>query len=151
MKRQIIIPVIILFLITPSHFIFAQEEITVVAPTSEVAEGLDLHAVAELFKESENLEEFEQYLNDPEIGINNLDLDGDGYVDYIRVVEQVTDYTHVIILQVPLGEDEFQDIATIEIEKTGDEDYNMQVRGNEIIYGTDYYVTPVYVHVYRWQ
>jgi len=150
MKRQIIISVIMLLLLTVSHLVSAQEDITIVAPTSEVAEGLDLYAVAEIFKDSENLEEFEKALNDPEIGINNLDLDGDGYVDYIRVVEQITDYTHVIILQVPLGEDEFQDIATIEIEKTGDEDYNMQVHGNEVIYGVDYYVSPVYVHIYRW-
>ena len=150
MKRQIIISVIMLLLLTVSHLVSAQEDITIVAPTSEVAEDLDLHAVAELFKDSKNLEEFEKALNDPEIGINNLDLDGDGYVDYIRVVEQISDYTHVIILQVPLGEDEFQDVATIEIEKTGDEDYNMQVHGNEVLYGVDYYVSPVYVHIYRW-
>ncbi len=62
----------------------AQEEITVVAPTSEAAEGLDLKAVSELFKDSENLEEFEKALNDPEVGINNLDLDENGEVDFIR-------------------------------------------------------------------
>jgi hypothetical protein len=150
MKRKIIISVFTILLLTISNFVSAQDNITIVTPTSEVAEGLDLYAVAELFKDSENLEEFEQALNNPEIGINNLDLDGDGYVDYIRVVEQVTDYTHVIILQVPLGEDEFQDIVTIEIEKTGDEDYNMQVHGNEVIYGVDYYVSPVYVRIHTW-
>lgn len=150
MRRKIIISVFTILLFTISNFVSAQENITIVTPTSEVAEGLDLYAVAELFKDAENLEEFENALNDPEIGINNLDLDEDGYVDYIRVVEQVTDYTHVIILQVPLGEDEFQDVATIEIEKTGDEDYNMQVHGNEVIYGVDYYVSPVYVHIHRW-
>jgi len=152
MKRPIMISVIILLLLTISHLVSAQENITIVAPTSEVAENLDLYAVAEIFKDSENLEEFEKALNDPEIGINNLDLDEDGYVDYIRVVEQITDYTHVIILQVPLGENEFQDVATIEIEKTGDESYNMQVHGNEVIYGSDYYVSPTYVHIHihRW-
>ncbi len=150
MRRQIIILVLTLLLFAISHFVSAQENITIVTPTSEVAEGLDLYAVAEIFKDSENLQEFENALNDPEIGINNLDLDGDGYVDYIRVVEQITDYTHVIILQVPLGEDEFQDIATIEIEKAGDDNYNMQVHGNEVIYGVDYYVSPVYVHIHNW-
>lgn len=44
------------------------------APDAQSAEKLDLYAVAELFKESENLEKFEQALNNPADGINNLDL-----------------------------------------------------------------------------
>jgi cystathionine beta-lyase family protein involved in aluminum resistance len=88
-----------------------------------VAEGLDLYVAAKIFKDSENLEEYEKALNDPAIGINNLDLDEDGYIDYIRIVEQVVDDTYMIMLQVPLGQNEFQDVATIEIEKTGNENY----------------------------
>ncbi len=41
------------------------KNITAVAADSEAASGLDLYAVAELFKDSENLEKFEQSLNDP--------------------------------------------------------------------------------------
>jgi len=121
-----------------------------VTPSSDVAEWLDLNAVAELFKDAETIEDFERDLNDPDIGINNLDLNEDSYVDYIRVVEQITDYTHLIILQVLLGDDEFQDIATIEIEKSEEEDYQMQVHGNEVFYGENYYVAPTYVHIHRW-
>ncbi len=128
----------------------AQDDVTIVAPSSEAAEGLDLHAVSELFKDSENLEEFEKALNDADLGVNNLDLDDDGNVDFIRVVEEVADDTHVIILQVALGEDEFQDVCTIEVEKAGEEQYNMQVHGNEVIYGADYYVAPTVVHVHTW-
>ncbi len=126
-----------------------QEEMTI-TPTSEAAEGLDLQAVAELFKESKNMEDFEKGLNDPESGINNLDLDENDEVDYIRVVEQITDDTHLIILQVPLAENEFQDVATIEIEKSGNESYNMQLHGNEILYGANYYVQPTVVHIHTW-
>jgi hypothetical protein len=129
---------------------FGQDEVTVVAPTSEAAEGLDLHAVGELFKDSKDLEAFEKALNDPEVGINNLDLDENDDVDFIRVVEEASDDTRVIILQVPLAEDEFQDVATIEVEKTGDEAYNLQVHGDEVIYGVDYYVAPTVVHVHTW-
>lgn len=128
----------------------AQEEVTIVAPTSEAAEGLDLQAVSELFKDAESLEAFEKALNDPDVGVNNLDLDDNGEVDYIRVVEEVADDTHVIILQVPLAENEFQDVATIEVEKAGDEEYNMQVHGNAIIYGVDYYVAPAPVRIHVW-
>jgi len=126
------------------------QDVTVVAPTAEAAEGLDLQAVAELFKDAKDLEEFEKSLNDPEVGINNLDLDDNGDVDFIRVMEEAADDAHVIVLQVPLGENELQDVATIDVEKNGEEDYNMQIRGNEVIYGVDYYIAPVQVHVHTW-
>jgi len=126
------------------------QDVTVVAPTSEAADGLDLQAVAELFKDAKDLEAFEKSLNDPEVGVNNLDLDDNGEVDFIRVVEEASDDARVIILQVPLAENEFQDVATIEIEKNSDEDYNMQIHGTEIIYGADYYVAPVHVHIHTW-
>jgi hypothetical protein len=136
-------------IILVSSSVFSQD-VSVVAPTSEAAEGLDLQAVAELFKDAKDLEEFEKSLNDPEVGVNNLDLDDNGEVDFIRVMEETSDDVHVIVLQVPLGENEFQDVATIEVEKNGEEEYNMQVRGNEVIYGADYYIAPVQVHVHTW-
>jgi len=126
------------------------QNVTVVAPTSAAAEGLNLQAVAELFKEAKDLESFEKQLNDPDIGINNLDLDDNGEVDFIRVVEETSDDVHVIILQVPLGGNDFQDVATIEVEKNSDQDYHMQICGNPVLYGPNYYIAPVRVHVYAW-
>ena len=41
----------------------------------------------------------------------------DEEVDFIRVVEEVSGETHLVVLQVPMGEDDYQDVATIEIEK----------------------------------
>lgn len=150
MKPKLSILVVLLSMTSLlSSSVFSQD-VTVVAPTSEAADGLDLQAVAELFKDAKDLEEFEKSLNDPEVGVNNLDLDDNGDVDFIRVVEEATDDAHLIVLQVPLGENEFQDVATIEVEKNGEEDYNMQVRGNEVIYGADYYIAPVEVHVHPW-
>jgi hypothetical protein len=132
-----------------SNPVFSQD-ITVVTPTSEAADGLDLQAVAELFKDAKDLEEFEMSLNDPEVGVNNIDLDDNGEVDFIRVMEEASNDAHVIVLQVPLGENEFQDVATIEVEKNGEDNYNMQIRGNEIIYGANFYIAPVQVHVHTW-
>ena len=140
----------ILLMLAACVGLVSAQETAVVTPASEAAEGLDLQAVGELFKDAENLEEFEKALNDPETGVNNMDLDDNGEVDYIRVVEEVYDDTHIIILQVGLGEDEYQDVATIEVEKSGDDEYNMQVHGNEDIYGEDYYVAPSVVHIHTW-
>lgn len=145
MKRSFLRLLLFIFLVFGVIQSQAQEKVTIVAPTSEAAEGLDLHAVAEVFKDSPNLKEFEKTLNDPDEGINNLDLDENGEVDFIRVVEEISGDTHIIILQTLLGENEIQDVATIEIEKSG-EDYNMQVSGDEMIYGSHYYIVPgVYV------
>jgi hypothetical protein len=139
--------------------VFAQESVTVVTPTTEAGEDLDLHAVVELLQDSENLEEFEKALNDSANEINNLDLDEDGQVDFIRVLEYSQENTHVIVLQVPLGENEYQDVATIEIQEgETDEDWVLQAVGAEDIYGEDYIVEPepqstttttvVYVHAW---
>ncbi len=149
MKTSIALGIALLLAAHPVKNLYSQESTTIVAPSSEVADGLDLNAVAEIFKETKNLEEFEKEINDPKTGVNNLDLDGDDQVDYIRVVEEVADDTHVIILQVQLSEKEYQDVATIEVEKSGEE-YNMQVRGNEVVYGPDYYIAPTVVHVHPW-
>ncbi|HSO76387.1 MAG TPA: hypothetical protein VLU47_16255, partial [Blastocatellia bacterium] len=137
MKPRFVAAAVLMSLLV-SCFVLAQDQVTVVAPTSEAASGLDLKAVGELFKDSKNLEEFEKALNDPQVGVNNLDLDDNGEVDFIRVVEEVAGDTHVIVLQAPLGKTEFQDVATIEVEKASGDQYNMQVTGDETIYGANH-------------
>ena len=150
MKSRLVSLAIVLLLTFSFSLTSAQEDITIVAPTSEAANGLDLKAVSVLFQVSESLEAFEMALNDPEIGINNLDLNEDDKADFIRVVEEAVDGTRLIILQVPLAENEFQDVATIEVEKTGNDAYGMQVHGNAVIYGYDYYIAPAHVHIHAW-
>jgi hypothetical protein len=116
----------------------------------EAAEGLDLYAVAELFKDSENLEKFEQNLNSPESGINNLDLNDDDEIDFIRVVETVSGDTRLIVLQTALGEDDFQDVAVIAVEQENGTSYNLQLQGDATIYGENYYVVPANNNFSAW-
>jgi hypothetical protein len=122
--------------------VMAQHNDTATAPHSEAAAGLDLYAVAELFKSSETLEGFEQSLNHSETGINNLDLDQNGEVDFIRVTEKTAGDTHLIILQTAVSESEFQDVATIAVERQSGEKYNLHIQGDATLYGADYYVVP---------
>ncbi len=133
---------LLVFCLLPGICLCAQADEAEITPATEAGEDLDLYGVLELFQEAEDLESFEKALNDEKSEVNNLDLDENGEVDYIRVVEHVEGNTHVIILQVPLGENEYQDVATIEIEKKGEEDYTLQVVGDEEIYGEDYIVEP---------
>lgn len=124
--------------------LFAQDVTTVRANNTDISDNLDLRAVASIFGESRDLEDFERRLNDPDIQISNLDLNGDNRVDYLRVIEATERNTHLIILQAVLGIDTYQDIATIEVEREGN-DVQIQVVGDVYMYGTNYIYEPVYV------
>ena len=126
--------------------LFAQDITTVNALNDDISNHLDLEAVASIFGDSKDLEDFEKRLNDPKIQISNLDLNEDAFVDYLRVVEISENNTHIIAIQAVLGEDLFQDIATIEIEKDTKGVTNVQVVGDVYIYGRNYIIEPVYIH-----
>jgi len=130
--------------------IFAQKGSTTLPLDAEAA-GLNLYAVAELFKDSDNLEKFEQAINNSETGINNLDLNEDGEVDFVRVTETVADKTHLIVLQTALGEDDLQDVATVAVEQENGTNYNLQLQGDPEIYGDDYYVVPAENNFSGWK
>ncbi|MHA7941994.1 hypothetical protein ACJOV8_002860 [Formosa sp. 3Alg 14/1] len=116
---------------------------TVSANSTDISLNLDLEAVSSAFGESKDLEDFEKKLNDPEAKISNLDLNEDGDVDYLRVVEVSEKQTHVITIQAVIAKDQFQDVATIDVEKSG-EDTTVLVTGDEYIYGANYYIAPFY-------
>jgi len=105
-------------------------------------DNLDLNAVLELFKDSKSVEDFENKLNSEKSNINNLDLNDDGFVDYIRVVDYVKDNAHLITLQVAFTAEEVQDVAVIELDRRDDKTV-VQIVGDEALYGRDYIVEPV--------
>lgn len=110
--------------------------------TGMPGDNLDLYAVMDLFKKSDNLEAFEKSINDPNNKINNLDLNKDGQTDYIRVIDHVDSGAHAIVLQVPVNETESQDVAVIEVEQKGVENARIQIVGDEDLYGENYVVEP---------
>ena len=122
----------------------AQSQTTVYAKNSDISDNLDLRAVASIFGESANLQDFERRLNDPKYQISNLDLNGDNQVDYLRVIESVESRTHVVIIQAVLDRDVYQDIATIDVERDNYNKVSVQVVGNTYLYGANYIYEPVY-------
>ena len=117
---------------------------TVVAQNYDISDNLDLQAVASIFGESRDLEDFERRINDPSAQISNLDLNNDNYVDYLRVVEVGESDVRVIVIQAVLGQDQFQDVATIEMERQRNKTVHVQVVGNSYIYGPNYIYEPFY-------
>jgi len=126
--------------------VFAQDRTTVNAMNSEISDNLDLRAIASIFGDSKDLEDFEYRLNDPKNQISNLDLNNDNEVDYLRVIESTEGRTHIIVVQSVLGKDLFQDVATVEVEKDSNNRVQVQVVGDVYMYGDNYIYEPVYVH-----
>ena len=125
---------------------FAQDKTTVTANSNDISDNLDLKAVASIFGDASNLDDFERRLNDPKSQISNLDLNNDNQVDYLRVVESVEGRAHIIVIQAVLEKDVFQDVATVEIEKDRNNKVQIQVVGDVYMYGNNYIYEPIYVH-----
>ncbi|HOF21010.1 MAG TPA: hypothetical protein PLO24_07130, partial [Bacteroidales bacterium] len=107
-------------------------------------DNLNLYAVMKLFQESETLEGFERSLNDENSRINNLDLNGDNLIDYITVHDYVDGDVHTIVLRVALSRNEFQDVAVFTVQKFRDGSVNIQLVGDEALYGKNYIIEPIY-------
>ena len=132
----------------------ADQTVTVTATNADISEDLDLKTVATLFGQAKDLEQFEQMLNNPDSAFSNLDLNGDGNVDYLRVIETADQNRHLVVIQAVLAKDIYQDVASIFVEKDPEsESVTVQVIGDEYIYGADYIIEPVYIYrplIYDW-
>ncbi len=107
-------------------------------------DNLNLYAVMNLFQESETLEGFERSLNDGNTMINNLDLNGDNIVDYITVSDYVDGEVHTIVLRAALERNEYQDVAVFTVQKFSNGAVQIQLIGDEALYGRNYIIEPVY-------
>ena len=104
-----------------------------------------LSGALETFKKSSSPEEFEKLLNKAGNDVNNLDLNHDGKVDYVKVIgkkDNVTD-VQLFILQVPVTDEENQDIAVVELERTGENEAVIQIVGDQDIFGEEVVIEPL--------
>ena len=154
MKRVFLFVVICLtsMFMAPS-IMRADQTVTVTATSTDISQNLDLKTVATLFGQAKDLEQFEQMLNNPDSAFSNLDLNGDGEVDYLRVIETADDDRHLVVIQAVLAKDIYQDVASIFVEKDEKNQVTVQVVGDEYIYGANYIIEPVYIYrpyIYDW-
>jgi hypothetical protein len=105
-------------------------------------DNLDLYAVMDLFLKSKTIEEFEKKLNEQKTGINNLDLDLDKKVDFIKVITQKDGDAYTFILQVDVSKTEKQDVAVILVNRDKNKKVTVQIVGDEDLYGKDYVIEP---------
>ncbi len=122
-----------------SNLMFSQNKVDSLGLPGD---NFDLYGALDVFKKAKTPEEFEKAINLKDNEINNLDLDGDGKTDYVKVIDRVEKNGHTLVMQVAVSETETQDVAVLEIEKTGDEKAHVQIVGNEELYGKDYILEP---------
>jgi hypothetical protein len=127
----------------------AQDRVIVVSSPPGLESGLDLQAVAEAFKDAKDLASFEQMLNNPASGLNNLDLNQDGQVDFLRILEEEAEQGKVIVIQAVLGENTYSDVAYIDVQRDDKGEYRVQVRGEPELYREPVYYVPATVEVNR--
>lgn len=126
-----------------------------------------LEGALDLFKQSYSLRDFEKRINTEQNWVNNLDLNYDGRIDYIRVEHRRQGNFHAIILQALVDRYDIQDVAVIEMEVIGRRNAVLQIIGDEDLYGEEVIVEPIegysdsrsgshsdygdYVNVYYWE
>ncbi len=110
---------------------------------SEVpGDNFSLEGALELFKKSASPEEFERLLNSATAKVNNLDLNGDGDIDYIKVIDRNEGNVHAFILRAIVSETESQDVAVIELEKLSNGKAILQITGDADVYGIETIIEP---------
>jgi hypothetical protein len=107
-------------------------------------DNLNLYAVMKLFQESQTLESFERSLNDENSRINNLDLNGDNMIDYLTVSDYADGDVHTIVLRAMLSKNESQDVAVFTVQRFNNGSVQIQLIGDEALYGKNYIIEPIY-------
>src|SRR6187399_515325 len=120
---------------------FSQTDDDTTALLGLPGDNLDLYAVLTLFQKSKTIELFEKSLNDEQTKINNLDLNLDKKVDFIKVTTTKKDSAFTFILQVDVTKTETQDVAVILVNKENGK-ISIQAVGDPELYGKDYVIEP---------
>lgn len=110
--------------------------------TGLAGDGFDLRGALDLFRRAKDLAAFEQALNTADNHVNNLDLDGDGQVDFILVRTLGEGESRVVVLQVAINKEEAQDVAVIQMERRSDGVVALQMRGDEALYPDSTIIEP---------
>src|SRR5688572_21896651 len=139
MKKNLSLLLIAMSLLCSS--LFSQTSVDSSGMLGLAGDNLDLYAVLTLFQKSKTIEAFEKSLNDEQTKINNLDLNLDKKIDFIKVTTQQKDSAFTLILQVDVTKTETQDVAIILVNKIKGK-VSIQAVGDEELYGKDYVIEP---------
>lgn len=118
-----------------------EQKTTYVTTVQKMAsDGLNLKAVTDLSTKVKTAQEFEKKLNEPGNSINNLDLNEDKVIDFIKITE-INDKTGKgFSLSTEVTPNEEQELAVIQFEEDKEtQTATVQTTGNSNIYGNHHH------------
>ena len=98
--------------------------------------GFDVNKLAQLVKTSTDPQTLEKAINDPSNHINNLDLDKDGNVDYLKVEEPDKNQLKVVD---DVSNSQSVTVASIKIDPTNNNTADLSIQGNPDYVGYNNY------------
>src|SRR4249919_1441152 len=98
--KKFILPFLAAAMSLISQPVFSQADKDTTEMLGMAGDNLDLYAVLTLFQKSKTIEAFEKSLNDEKTKINNLDLDNNKKIDFIKVASTKKDDSYTFVLQV---------------------------------------------------
>ena len=116
---------------------YQPSKVSVTPEVANLGDNLNLQALGELVKNSTSAQDIEDKLNQNG-SINNLDLNNDGSVDYIKVTEYGSGNQRGFSFTVDVASGQTQEIATIEVAR-GSNNAQMNIQGNQQLYGNNGY------------
>ncbi len=140
--KKFILPCLAAAMCLLSQPVFSQADKDTTELLGLPGDNLDLYAVLTLFQKSKTIEAFEKSLNDEKTGVNNLDLNLDKKVDFIKVTTKKDGEAFTFILQVDVTKTETQDVAIILVNKDKNQKVSIQMVGDKDLYGKDYVIEP---------
>lgn len=140
--KKLFLSLLVVVICFSNQSVFSQTKDDDVPPLGLPGDNLDLYAVLDLFQKSKTIEDFEKTLNLKETKINNLDLNLDKKVDFIKVVTKKDGNAFTFVLQVNVSEKETQDVAVILVNKDRNGKVSLQIVGDEDLYGKNYVIEP---------
>ncbi|MBK9397271.1 MAG: hypothetical protein IPN55_08575 [Saprospiraceae bacterium] len=87
MKNKSVLFGVFIFSIFFSLTAFSQADIKADS-TGLPGDNFSLQGAMDLFSKATSPEDFEKAINDEKNNVNNLDLNGDGEIDYIKVIDK---------------------------------------------------------------
>jgi len=140
--KKLFLSLLVVVICLSNQSVFSQTKDADVPPLGLPGDNLDLYGVLDLFQKSKTIEDFEKTLNLKDTKINNLDLNLDKKVDFIKVVTKKDGNAFTFVLQVNVSEKETQDVAVILVNKDKNGKVSLQIVGDEDLYGKNYVIEP---------
>jgi hypothetical protein len=97
--------------------------------------GFDVNKLGQIVRSSTDPQTLEKAINDPNNRINNLDLNKDGSIDYLKVTEPSKDQLAVVD---DISSSQSVTVATVNISPTDNNSADLNIQGNPTYAGDNY-------------